>query len=394
MRQKNRYLILALMVLLTPSDLIGQKIQDFHYYDSVTYSLYLSGKWNELIDLGNEAIGKSIDYKYLRQRVGYASFVNGDYYKSRSDFEKALSFDSYDQFTLEYLYYANLNSGKGDYSGIIEQRLNPELKKTMEIKDSNPLESIEIEYNFKFAGTSYRSHPQYYRVGVGSKISPRLSLFQSFSKYTQQAELQLSGTDETINVRQLEYYSLLNILISRNLIVRGGYHYLHNSSVSSALNGNLFLVSLAPDLNRISLEFSGSALNLAQENIFQAGLLAGYAFPGKSGFYLTSNITGLFQAQSNNLIFSQKAGLRMLKKVWLEGNASFGRMLNYNDFNGLYVYNSIDPLKFKTGITGYIPLSRKIALWASYSWERKEFYENSSFHYNQFSYLGGIRWKL
>jgi hypothetical protein len=133
---------------------------------------------------------------------------------------------------------------------------------------------------------------------------------------------------------------------------------------------------------------------MAQENIFQAGLQAGYAFPGKSGFYLTSNVSGLFQSQSNNLIFSQKAGFRILKKVWLEGNASFGRMLNYNDFNGLYVYNSLDPLTLKTGITGFIPVSRKISLWANYSWERKEFYENSSFHYNQFSYLGGIRWKL
>jgi len=394
MRQKNRYLILALMVLLTQSDLIGQKIQDFHYYDSVTYSLYLSGKWDELIDTGNDAFDKGIDYKYLRQRVGYASFVSGDYYKSRSDFEKALSFDSYDQFTLEYLYYSNLNAGKEDYSGIIEQRLNPELRKILKIEDSNPLESIEIEYNFKFSGTSYRSHPQYYRVGVVTKLNHRLSLTQSISRYNQQVELQLSGTNESYTVRQLEYYALFKMLAGSHLIIKGGYHFLHNNSGTSALNGNLFLVSLAPDLNRVSLEISGSALSMAQEDIFQAGLQAGYVFPGKSGFYLTSNVSGLFQTQSNNLIFSQKAGFRMLKRVWLEGNASFGRMLNYNDFNGLYVYNSIDPLILKTGVTGYIAVSKKIALWASYYWEKKEFYENSSFHYNQFSYLGGIRWKL
>lgn len=387
-------MILALIVLLTTSDLIGQMNQNFHYYDSATYNLYLSGKWNELIDMGKDAISKGIDYKYLRQRVGYASFVSGDYYKSRSYFEKALSFDSYDQFTLEYLYFSNLNSGKEEYSGIIEQRLSPEFKKTLEIENSNPLESIELEYNYKFAGTSYRTHPQYYRIGAVTKLDPRFSLIQSFSLYNQQIELQLSGTNETISVRQLEYYSLLKIQAGNRLIIKGGYHYLHNNSGTAALNGNLFLVSLAPDLNRISLEISGSALNLAQENIFQAGLQAGYVFPGKSGIYLSSNVSGLFQTQGNDLIFSQKAGLRMLKNVWLEGNASFGRMINYNDFNGLYVYNSIDPLTLKTGITCFIPITRKIALWASYSWERKEFYENSSFHYNQFSYLGGIRWKL
>lgn len=394
MRQKNRYLILTLMVFLSPFVLSGQKIKDFNYYDSVTYSLYLSGNWNELINMGNDAIRKGIDYKYLRQRVGYASFVSGDYYKSRSDFEKALSFDSYDQFTLEYLYYSYLNIGKEDYSGIIEQRLNKDLKKALEIRDSDPLESIELEYNYKFAGTSFRTNPQYYRVGALSKLNHRLSLFQSLSLFNQEAELQLSGSNETISVRQLEYYALLKILAGSRLIMKGGYHYLHNNSGTSALNGKLFLFSLAPDLGRISLEISGSAFNMAQENIFQAGLQAGYVFPGNSGFYLTSNVAGLFQAQSNNLIFSQKAGLRMFKRVWLEGNASFGRMLNYNDFNGLYVYNSIDPLILKTGISGYIPVNKKIALWAGYSWERKEFYENSSFHYNQFSYLGGIRWKL
>lgn len=387
-------MILALIVLLTPSDLIGQKTQDFHYYDSVTYSLYLSGKWNELINLGNDAIDRGIDYKYLRQRVGYASFVSGDYYKSRSDFEKALSFDSYDQFTLEYLYYSILNTGKENYYGIIEQRLNPDLRKTLGVKDSNPLESIEIEYNYKFAGTSFRTNPQYYRFGAVSKLNPRLSLIQSLSLYNQKAELQLSGSNESVSVRQLEYYALLRILAGSRLIIKGGYHYLHNNSGSSALNGNLFMFALAPDLNRVSLEISGSAFNMAQENIFQTGIQAGYVFPGKSGFYLTSNVTGLFQTQSNNLIFSQKAGFLMLKKVWIEGNASFGRMLNYNDFNGLYVYNSIDPLILKTGISGYIPISKRMTLWANYSWERKEFYENSLFHYNQFSYLGGIRWKL
>ncbi len=114
MRQKNRYLTFALIMLLTSSALIGQEEHGYKYYDSVTYSLYLSGKWNELIGLGNEAISKGIDYKYLRERVGYARFVGGDYYKSRSDFEKALSFDSYDQFTLEYLYYSNYqNARKG-----------------------------------------------------------------------------------------------------------------------------------------------------------------------------------------------------------------------------------------------------------------------------------------
>ena len=381
-------------MLLTRSALRGQEVPDYQYYDSVTYNLYLSGKWNELISLGQDAIIKGIDYKYLRQRVGYARFVKGEYQKARKDFEKALSFDSYDQFTLEYLYYSYLNTGKEEYSGTIAKRLNPDLKNTLDIAAFKPVESIELEYNFKYSGTSYRSNPQYYRLGFGTKLGYRLTLFQSVSDYKQVIELQQAGANEIYSNRQTEYYSILKMLLGNKLIAETGYHFLYTRSGTSLLRGNLFLFAFAPDLKRFLLEFNGSVLNFGQERTIQTGLIAGYVFPGRSDFYFNSGVSGLFRSQTGNLILSQKAGLRILKRIWLEGNTIFGRMTNYNDFNGLYIYNSIDPMRLKSGITTYIPLNRKITLWANYSWERKDFYENNSFHYNQFSYLGGIKWKL
>ena len=300
----------------------------------------------------------------------------------------------YDQFTLEYLYYSYLNTGKEDYTGIIAKRLYPELKKVLDINYFKPVESIELEYNFKYAGTTYRSNPQYYRLGVGTKLGYRLSLLQSFSDYRQVIDIQQSGYNETFSTRQMEYYSLLKILTGSHLILKAGYHYLNIKSGTSVLNGNLFMVAFAPDLKRVSLELSGSVLNIEQAKTFQTGIQAGYVFPGKSGFYLTSGVSGLFQAQNNSIVYTQRAGFRMFGRIWIEGNTTFGRLENYNDYNGLYIYNSIDPLMLKSGISGYIPVNRKISLWASYSWERKEFYENNSFHYNQFSYLGGIKWKL
>lgn len=169
---------------------------------------------------------------------------------------------------------------------------------------------------------------------------------------------------------------------------------MYNKSGTSVLNGNMFLLSVAPDLNRFSLEFSGSALKIEQEKIYQTGLQAGYIFQGRSGVYISSGVYGLFQSRGNNTIYTQKGGFRMLKRVWIEGNLTVGRLANYNDYNGLYIYNSFDPITLKSGITCYIPLNRKITLWSNYSWERKEYYENNAFNYNQFSYLGGLRWKL
>jgi hypothetical protein len=83
-----------------------------------------------------------------------------------------------------------------------------------------------------------------------------------------------------------------------------------------------------------------------------------------------------------------------MKKLWLESYATFGRMTEYNDFDGLYVYNTYDPMIFRCGATAYLPLNRNISLWINFSYESKEYLELSSFHYNQFSYMGGIKWKL
>ena len=49
---------------------------------------------------------------------------------------------------------------------------------------------------------------------------------------------------------------------------------------------------------------------------------------------------------------------------------------------------------FRSGITTYIPIGRKITLWANFSYEKKEYYESNLYYYNQFSYLGGLKWKL
>ncbi len=159
--------------------------------------------------------------------------------------------------------------------------------------------------------------------------------------------------------------------------------------------GNLFLIALAPYFKRISLELNGSALCIEQERTYQTGIQAGYVFPGRSGFYTSAAVSGLFLPSGSNIVYNQKAGVGLFaKKVWIEGNATFGRMANYNDYNGLYIYNSLDPILFRSGITSYIPIGRKITLWANFSYEQKEYYESNLYYYNQFSYLGGLKWKL
>lgn len=281
---------MVILLIQSPFVLISQEVHDYQYYDSVTYSLYTSGKWDDLIDLGKTVIKEGIDYKYLRQRIGYAYFTKGDFQRARSNFDKALSFDSYDQLSLEYLYYSYLNIGKEDYSGIIVKGIDPAVKKILKIKAINPVESIEAEYNFKYAGTPYRSNPQYYRFGATTKLGYRLSLMQSFSKYNQFIEIQQTGANEIFPVRQSEYYALLKMLISSHISIKTGYHYLNLSSGTLSLIGNLFSFSVAPELKGFTFEFNGSALMIDTLKTYQVGMQAGYQFPGQSGFYFSSSV--------------------------------------------------------------------------------------------------------
>jgi tetratricopeptide (TPR) repeat protein len=124
MGSKFKYLVIVLSFFFFNFAVKAQIDIDFQSIDSLTYRYYKSGDWNNLINLGNKAIEHGIDYKYLRQRLGLAFFSNGDYFEARKHFEKALSFDSFDTFTLVYLYYTYLNM-----HGILQVKFHRTLEK-------------------------------------------------------------------------------------------------------------------------------------------------------------------------------------------------------------------------------------------------------------------------
>jgi hypothetical protein len=392
MGPKNRYI--ALILFFIHAALNAQEKWDYNYVDSLTYSYYNNHEWNKLISLGQSATGKNIDYKFLRQRIGYAFFALGDYYSAGYQFEKALKFDSYDQFSLEYLYCSLLNTGHEENAGVLAPRLSSELRKLLLIREFKIPESIDLEYNFKYAGAATRSNPQYYRLGIDMKLGYRFSLYQSYSIYNQVITVIQKGKIVETRDHQPEYYALLNFNASDQLMVRTAYHFIHTTSGASVTNENFLLLAATKDLNRFSVGMNGSVLSSGQDYIYQSGFSTGYTFPGRSGFYIKGTLSGMIHNSDKSVIYNQKAGLKMMKMLWLEGNVTTGRMTGYNDYDGLYVYNSYDPMTFRSGVTLFLQMNAKVSFWVNFSYESKEFLENSSVHYNQFSYLGGIKWKL
>ena len=370
---------------------------------AIGQSLFLS----QNISLFNQ----NIDFKYLRQRIGYAYFMKANYFESQKQYEKALMFDENDINTLLYLYYCGLNIGNRAYTRFREGLLPNNLKNNFKIKPVKVVSVVDVEYNYKANNSESRGNPTYIRGGVESDIGYRLNLYQSFSNYSQ--------VNDSSIIKQKEYFALLGWAVSSHLVFNVGYHYInsdvtnsysyntyipgpHNSlitlrttdTISTAYSGNLFMTRLSYTLNRFDFSVSGSVMKYNSVYTQQYGIHAGVTLPGKANVYLKSSLYGMFDSNMNNrLIFSQSAGTLFFKNLWLEGNAVFGNQDNFADNNGLYVYNSLDPTTFKAGISLFWYLPKNITLYTNYTFDNK-YIIAEGLDYAQNSFTGGIIWKL
>ncbi len=375
------------------------------YADSITYQYYLKGDWEKLISTGKEAIHEHVDFKYLRQRIGYAYFVKGDYYASEEQYEKALSFDKKDSITRIYLYYCGLYTNNESLIRYRVSKLPVNEKKSLLVKPLRVLDAIDVEYNYRINRDQTRSNPNYYRIGVNSQLGYRLNLYQSFSTYGQRID--------STGISQNEYFALLSWTLTSHITLSTGYHYLSSNLVdtityridrrmkrtiidSTFYPGHLFYVGASYRLKRFDLGINGSILSYASQLTKQGEISAGYLFPGKLNLYVKSSLDGMIDPNSQRLIFTQSVGSLLSPFLWMEGKITLGNLKNYSEFNGLYIYNSDDATDFRAGLSLYWYVSKKITFLANYSYNRKEYENtnNATVYYNQHSITSGIIWKI
>ncbi len=373
------------MLLLVSLQVNASEPITFQSADSITYQCYLAGDWDKLIETGELAIAQNIDFKRLRQRMGYAWFVKANYFASQKQYEKALAFDEFDPDTREYLYYCGLNTGNVIYARLQAQKLSPETKKRLGIHAFNPVVSVDLEYNYKSNNSGSRSNPAYFRAGIYTQAGYRLSLYQSASNYKQ--------TVDSVLIKQPDYFALLNWSVTSRTSLSVAYHHLNTSLDGYKYPGNLVFASLLTRLNRFSFGLNGSYFKYDLGEFKQIGMLAGVVLPGKHNFYFNTYLSGLLENNDNRLIFSQYAGARIYKSLWAEATVTIGNIQNYNDHNALYIYNSIDPTLFRTGFSLFWHANKKITFYGNYLYDTKQV-EQTTNQYIQHSFLGGIIWKL
>ena len=414
--------ILILGLLFTITSLRAQTIRYDLGIDTLTYKYYLSGDWNRLIDSTNHALKKGIDFKFLRQRIGYAHFVKGNYFSSQQQYESALKMDEKDANSIYYLYLCGLYTGKTNIANYYARLLPAETQKTLKMKAFKIMNSFDLEYNYKISKEPTRGNPNYYRAGIGTQLSYRLNLYQAFSNYTQKNTSAYNETGQLINVsskdtskiKQFEYFAMLNWTIKPHLNLSIGYHYLnsilsYDNTYTYTLNnerhrivkdstitfpGHMLCTNLTYTINRFDFGLSASVLKYDSIVTQQYGVHIGVILPGKSNIYLKSSLYGLLDSKKvNRLIFSQTAGGYVLRKVWLQGNLTIGNLDVFSENNGLYINNSPDPTVGRTGLTIFWNVLSNISVFGNYNYEKKLILDKNT-NYFQHSISSGIIWKL
>jgi tetratricopeptide (TPR) repeat protein len=385
---------ILIVLLFFNSEAMSQTELSFQEIDSLTFSYYKSGDWENLIEVGNSALDNGFDYKLLRERIGFAYFITGDYVRSLNYFMKAYKYDSYDPFTLAYLYYSNLSLGRRETAGYYLSRIYPDQREVYHIDKPGAIESIDIELNTEITSTQLRSNPFYYRFGVGSTIFPRISLYQSLSGYNQKGIIQYPTLDYNFSIRQFEYYGILSFSLLSHLNLKTAYHFLHSDFSSTVTYSHMGYAGLSAALGAADFGADFSLIDNSQYVTLQTGLKATYRLPGRNNINFTGGVTLMNQQDSSMLIYSGRAGISLSRKTVVSADFTYGYQNYYNDFDGMYVYNSIDPTFFKTGITVYYFIKPDVSVWFNTGYEAKEYFENKKYSYYQISILGGLQWRF
>jgi tetratricopeptide (TPR) repeat protein len=390
------YRKLILLLAFTFVSLAGYAQENkFALADSTAEQLYNAGNWQQLITFGNKTIADSVDFPALRFKMGYAYMLTGNYKAAIQQFNRVLQNDSFNSTARLYAYYCNTYLNNTPGAAYQVAYFDKETRSSIKLSPFGLIDA-ELESGIKLPNNSQRDNGFFERVGISNRIGWRLQLEQSAILFKQNIlrggfldhQNQSGRTD-----KQSEYFVKSTFTLSKNINLLGSYHYLHTSYRSNNYNSNLGLLGAKYISRFIDLQADINFGRLIDKTLKQYNAKLDFYPLGNLNFYTTSRASVLNLSGDNSFIYSQAVGFKILNKIWVETSATFGNQDDYLDADGLYVYNSIDPTKFKCGETVFYQLGAHALLNLNYIFEKKaDVYR--PYNYNQNSVTLGITWKF
>ncbi|MDB5268122.1 MAG: hypothetical protein JWP58_1162 [Hymenobacter sp.] len=391
-----RKLVLLLIVLLAGAAARAQApAPDYPATDSLVQTLARQYRWAALDSVGRAALRLGLDYPALRRRLGQAALARDRPAAAIRHYGHALRENPVDTTARYGLALAYLGLNQPGPAALVAGGLPDSLRRPLHLNGFQLLSRVEVEASGQSAHNEHRGPAGFLRLGLGTRLSPRLSLSQNLSYFGQNIELpdrQRRGRGEGYPVRQHQYHALLAGQLGPRWRALLGYHYLNNDfgrlQAPASHLGYAALAYARPYVVVQVGQYVGTLTDTARTQtdlrltVYPLGNLRLY------GFGQASVVRSNGRSYPHALL---GAGGRLHRRVWLDGYGGLGQVPVLAELDGLYVYNLLDPLQARAGAGLLILLPQRLSLRLSYGLERRRDAIDAS-RYNLQSLSTALAW--
>ncbi|MCB9284804.1 MAG: tetratricopeptide repeat protein [Lewinellaceae bacterium] len=212
-------IIFLLFFLGSGVALQAQKELNYGLVEQKTLQYYLLQQWDSLNRIGNRALRAGIDSYALRYRLGEAAFKQRKYWKSIRHFEKALTFNTHDPYSQEFLFYSYLYNGRPADAWLCSKPFGRLFYQYHQLNPRQLLEYINLEGGLKNSNIVEIKPLGYGSVGMSHRPGLRWRYYHSIS-YLQQRFL-------ANQIEQYEYFGSLHLQAAKGIGIYLSGHYLN-----------------------------------------------------------------------------------------------------------------------------------------------------------------------
>ena len=393
--------------------------------DIQTYDLYTSAKWSELIDAGNKALSKGIDFYYLRMRLGIAYYSLNNYMSAAEHLKQALEYVPKDPAAYEYLYWSLVYSGRDREARLLASEMPEKLKSDIKAIPEKMVKDFYAEGGLMFNG-DYKENPysgfgtdtliygeqkpdkKSNYISLNFNIIPwkRLTIFTGYNNInitSNRKIVSIGNAPENFEVStiQNEFYLNAGVYTGKGFTLSGILHYLNvkvndvsaavntttggitYTKTSNTLNDYVGLFSIEKSLNHFKFILGNSYSSLNKGKQIQNGLTIVYFPLGNLDLYSVTDLVVHSENKEDTLInpsgsyltrgiVKQKVGVKVIDKLWLEAFYMFGNAENYHEDNAYVVFNSVNVMNNRFGINLISPITSNLQISLRYQYYKQD----------------------
>ncbi|MFH1119888.1 MAG: hypothetical protein V1775_08690 [Bacteroidota bacterium] len=434
--------ILMLMLVLFNSPMVTARTE-ITDYETLTLRLYNEQKWDSLLLIGEEAISKGYDYYYMRVRVGEAAFYKQRFVRAARHLEKALEFNTTDEYANRLLYKSYLYSSRTEDARWLLRKLSPEFAGSFGKAEKKPLVYLETGPAFSnhvkqfeenrqpgrgtYSEAYLNRNSQYLLTGAYFPVGYRSGVNAAFGvlNFTKNRRVDITFIDSLsgdYSVFQMEAYISPSFNLTRRIKISPAFR-LVNVSLENPLTSDDSLVQMivgpAKALSYNDYAYGGElsysaplwtlsggvwSLKVDKLEFIQATASLFCKPLGNLNLYSLTTASLKSSQNNNEYIFYQMIGGKIYHKLWGEASVSRGDLSGTAEQNLQLIYNSIDKVKTRIGarlivsVNDYLSLSLRYQIFFVQGTELffpvDEPGQIYSYKYINQSITGGIKWKL